>query len=258
MFIQILGDKFIRDSKFFILKVGNYVFKVPVSFSALREMANEAKIIKEVKKDLFFSKYLPEYNFFFVVQIIPYMSRMLFSKDDQKLINTFFKTSFCDVDEWHQWELYSVVESDFFLKFIKEYVSDDYFFWFNYLKKVKIPKSSSHGDFHSENILTSGEKLFFIDWIRYEKFSSRFFDLFDYYIFSKRKDKESWVDVWLRSFNQGINEIFGVKIDNSYWFAYSLWKISVEIKTLYERKALNKYKCKKYILFLSKLKDQIE
>ncbi|OIO06496.1 hypothetical protein COX67_02200 [Candidatus Falkowbacteria bacterium CG_4_10_14_0_2_um_filter_36_22] len=255
MKIKVLGNKFIRDTKFSILKVGRYVIKIPFSFAALREAKTEAENVQEAEKDLFFSLFLPPYKYFSVIKVIPYLSLFTDNPSWQNLIENYFAAAFKDSKLWEKKRIKDLSDFRYFLRFIKEYDFESYNWWENYLDNLKISSSSAHGDFHIDNILTENNKLFFIDWARYRPLSSRYFDLMEFYIFSKKKEKESWMNAWQEEF--GLSEIFKININRSHWNAYGIWKTAEELKTIYLRKGLYKYKCKKYIEFIEKFKEII-
>lgn len=254
MKIKILGGNFIRETKFSVLIIGKYVLKVPFSLFALRELRMEAKNIIKAKKDPFFSFFVPQSKYFFIVKVAPYLDLLINNLCRERLIGEYFKFAFKDSSGWEKKSLKETIDSEYFLKFIKDYLPESYNWWKNHLEYLKVASSSAHGDFHLDNIAVKDNKLFFIDWIRYRSLSSRYFDLLDFYIFSKKKEKESWMEVWRKEACS--QEVFGVNIDRDNWMAYGIWKTAEELKTIYLRKDL-KYKRKKYINFINKLKEVV-
>lgn len=250
-----LGKKIIRDSKVAILKIRERVLKIPLSTFACREILREKNIFPEIKKDVHFSRYLLESNFLLgFILCNPYLRPAEKSSNDARLLKEYFKFSFANVYSWPLEVLKKVVDCRYFLKFILEKIPEDYNFWLQYLEQEKISQSSSHGDFHLDNVLVGEGRLFFIDWIRYGRSSSRYFDLVDFYIFYNKDYLQPWMDFWLEEFNKGREDLFGVKIKREYFLAYAVWKISEELKTLNLRHNLNKQKSKKYVNFLIKLR----
>lgn len=251
-----LGKKIIRDSKVIILKVKKKVFKIPLSVFACKEILREKNILSKVKDDEHFSVRLLKSDFLFgFILRNPYLRPAVKNSDDMELIRKYFKSSFANVYNWPPEALKKIVDYGYFLKLISENIPGDYNFWSQYLEKEKILQSSSHGDFHLDNILVEEEKIFFIDWIRYNRSSSRYFDLIDFYIFYNKKDYQPWMDFWLAEFNKDRKELFGIKIKREYFLAYAIWKVSEELKTLNLRNDLNKQKCKKYVNFLTKIRE---
>jgi len=248
--------KVIRDSQTAIIKIGERVWKLPLSFSACKEMLREKKKLPEVGRDEHFSKFLVK-GFFCggVILSNPYLKPA--TKEDIGIIKKYFSDAFKFSLDWDREKLMHVIEDKFFLKFIFESIPNDTRYWLQYLDENSISKSSSHGDFHLNNILLEDNRLFFIDWIRYNNFSSRYFDLIDFYIFYNKNEVESWTDFWMDKFKKNRGEIFGIKIERKYFPAYAIWKVSVELKTLYLRGKLSEQKRNKYIIFLNKLRETI-
>lgn len=254
--INILGDKIIRNSKVIVLKIGKYVFKIPLLRFAREEMREERFVLQKVKSDIHFSKYLFNYKYFFGVQFSSYAIFLPEFKGKDNLINCYFNLSFKDCNKWKEVELKQIIESDYFLNFVKRYFIADYELWNLFINIIKMPLSSAHGDFYPANILVSEHgKLFFIDWMRYNNCSSRYFDLFDYYIFSGKEKYApiSWIKFWKNKYESGINNLFGVNIKQYYFLSYGIWKMSKEIKTLENRKKMTEQKIKKYSSFIKYL-----
>ncbi|MCD4705355.1 hypothetical protein K8R66_04755 [bacterium] len=252
--IKILGKIIIRPSGFSILKFTNYAIKMPWSISAIQEIKMEKKNLQIVQGDKHFSKYTIKYKIFFLVQIMPYLNKA--SKDTK--IELYFKQAFQDEQKWKLKILKNTINHIYFLNFIKKYFKNYLNFWKKYLNTQFIKSSSCHGDFHSENVLVKDKKLFFIDWTRYNSSASRYFDLIDYYIFLKKSTEESWMDFWIKLFLSKINSLFDIEINRKYLLAYAIWKTTEELKTLYLRKDLSKYKIKKYIKFIKILRKSIQ
>lgn len=254
MKIKILGNNFIRDTKFSILKIGKYVIKIPCSFAALREAKVETENTQKARKDLFFSLFLPRHKYFFGIKATPYLNLFIDAPNWRNLIEDYFSAAFKDSELWEKKELKKLIDLKYFFKFIKDYIPDSHDWWNDYLEKTNVVSSSSHGDFHADNILVKNNKLFFIDWIRYRKISSRYFDLIDFYIFYKKKEKESWMEIWQNKVD--LRNIFGISIDKNNWKSYGIYKTAEELKTIYLRGDL-KYKRKKYINFINNLKNKL-
>lgn len=251
MKIKVLGNNLIRDTKFSVFKIGKYAVKLPFSLAAWQEAKIEHINVEKAKKDLFFCSYIPCYKYFFAIKIIPYLKLFNSHANKEKLIKKYFAAAFKNFSDWEEKRLQDLIGHKYFFRFIDEYIPADHNFWVDYLNNSKIKKSSSHGDFYADNILLKGDKLFFIDWIRYRLISSRYFDLIDFYVFSKKDDDKSWMDVWQENF--GLNNIFGIEVNNNYWAAYGIWKTAEELKTIYLRNGLYEHKRKKYIKFINNL-----
>ena len=99
--IKILGDKIIRDSKVFVIKIGKYVFKIPLSRFAREEIREEHFIMQKVKDDEHFSKFLFNYKYyFFNIQCSPYFVSLLELKKKDDLMSGYFNYSFKDFNKW--------------------------------------------------------------------------------------------------------------------------------------------------------------
>jgi len=241
-----------RDTKVFILKIGRWVVKIPLSAGAIKEIAQERLLLNQVKKDHYFSEYVLEYKYFLGLPIISYLPVFKIDKNEG-LIKGYFKKYFQNVDDCAWKELKLLIDAKNFLNFIFANIRDDYKFWEIFLNKYKFPQSSAHGDFNQDNILVEDNKLYFIDWSRFSSSRAKHFDLIDFYIFSKRRDKESWIETWKRELNKGTINIFSIKVDETHFISYAVWKIADELKILILRNSLNQFKCKKYISFINNL-----
>jgi len=247
-----------RDSQTAIIKLRKTVLKVPLSFSACKEILREKKNLPDVKKDSHFSNFLIDGYFLGgIILCNPCLRPAGRDNEDMSLIKEYFKFSFRNSKDWKLESLEKVIEHKYFLDLVSESIPNDKIFWSQYLGEQRIPESSSHGDLHLDNILVKEEKLFFIDWIRYRKFSSRYFDLIDFFIFFNKKSFQSWMDFWLEEFVAVKREIFGVNIEKKYFSAYAIWKVSEELKILNLRGKLSKQKRKKYVSFLVKIRQMI-
>lgn len=253
-----LGKKIIRDSKVIILKAKKRVFKIPLSLFACKEILREKKNLTDVKEDNHFSNFLLDGYFLGGIMLCnPYLRPAERDTEDMSLIKEYFKFSFRNSQDWKLESLEKVIEHKYFSNLVSEGILEDKIFWSEYLAEKMIPGSSSHGDFHLDNILVEEEKLFFIDWIRYSGHSSRYFDLIDFYIFYNKKDRQPWMDFWLEEFAKDRGELFGIKVRKEYFSAYAIWKVSEELKTLNLRNNLNEQKSKKYVNFLIKIRGII-
>ena len=255
--MNILGDKLIRDTGFLILKTKNLVFKFPMSFSAFKEITVEKKILRLVEKDQHFKKYLPHYHFspWFISTSL--MMNFLKSRNAESLIKNYFKEAFINQDQWLPVPLSDVPSSQYFLSFTRRHSPGNHDRWKNFLNRLIIARSSSHGDFYPDNILVDDNRLFFIDWPQYDEFSSRFFDLINFYVFSA-KSEDSWTKAWQKIYGSGLSVFQGIKVDKKYFVAYAVYKVSKELSILQLRNQLNSYKNQKYINFINQLKKIID
>lgn len=256
MKINILGDKIKRDTNNIILRINNRVYKIPVSCGAFEEIKRERKRIKTAKDDPDFLKYIPDYKKLFFVQSSPYYRELSICEKNKEIIIEYFKQAFWGAENWPKIKLNKIINSCLF-DFINNYLFQDKEYWESIMENISMPLSSSHGDFYIENILIKENRIFFIDWSRYNNYSSRYFDLLDYYIFSEKKKDVSWTEELLKKSNENLNSIYKIKIAKDYFYAYALWKVAEEINILKVRKRFNEYKIKKYIVFLKKLKNSI-
>jgi thiamine kinase-like enzyme len=133
------------------------------------------------------------------------------------------------------------------MAFILKYMPQEHLFWENYFYSAKMPQSSAHGDFHVGNILSKGGKLLFIDWTNFRSRSSRYFDLFNYDIFSQREENTSWVERWHKEYiEHKKSSIREIEISRSHVIGFAIWRVSAEIEILTARKKLTPQKIRKY------------
>ncbi|MFA4941247.1 MAG: hypothetical protein WC582_01440 [Patescibacteria group bacterium] len=247
-----------RDSQTAIIRLKRKVLKIPLSFSACKEIIREKKNFPEVLRDSHFSKFFLKGCFLGgIILCNPYLRPAKRESGDIDLIKKYFKMSFRDFRDWEIKKIKEIIEYKYFLDFVFENIAEDQSFWSDYLLRIGIPCSSSHGDFHLDNILLKDNNLFFIDWIRYRKFSSRLFDLIDFYIFYNKNSSQSWMDFWFEEFRLDREIIYDIEIEKNYFLAYAVWKVSEELKTLVLRGKLSKQKRKKYINFLKEIKNNL-
>ena len=206
-----------------------------------------------VECDAHFSKYLPDYKYFFSLSIMDYISNFDVVRHHQ-LMNEYFKKAFDDSTKWPEKSLKYLLESKNFLSFVSSYIPSDLDYWRGLLTKIKMPQSSAHGDFNPGNILVNKNRLYFIDWSNYSFHCSRWFDLIEYYVFCKKAQK-SWMEVWQK---QKPESLFNIKINDTYWLSYALWKVASEMSFLNLRRTFNEYKINKYAKFISILKQYIQ
>lgn len=257
MAIKILGNKIIRDSRVSIFNIKNRVFKIPLSVAAIREIAMEKEKISEAKNDPHFSPFLPDYKYFLFIQNIPYYSTVENCSNFDKKIRNYFGLAFSEKQSWPLQKLEKLIDSRYFLKFISDNFPEKINIWEGFLKKIRLPESSCHGDFYPDNILIDKDRLFFIDWTRYSLNSSRYFDLIDYDIFSRKDGSRKWSEFWLEQYQLKSNSTQGVEITSEYLLAYAIWKIAEEIKTLNLRNKFSMQKAKKYQYLINFLSNEI-
>jgi thiamine kinase-like enzyme len=242
-----------RASGNLIVKIGNKIIKFPVTISAYKENEIENKILTEVKKDRHFFEYLPNNKLYFLIfQVVPFLETFTLRRSE--LIDGYFQKAFAGSSNWAETKLINIIGDDF-LSFVRSNLNSEYTFWEKVLENLIIGQSSCHGDFHPENILIEEGKLFFIDWIKYNSKSSRYFDLIDFFIFSRKNNSESWTEFLLN--NLDISVISKIQIKRENLVAYAIWKVSEELKTFKSRNRLNSQKIKKYLFFLEKLQIKI-
>jgi thiamine kinase-like enzyme len=165
----------------------------------------------------------------------------------EEKIKEYFKIAFHDSSEWKDAKLKDLVEYEHFMAFILKYMPQEHLFWENYFYSAKMPQSSAHGDFHVGNILSKGGKLLFIDWTNFRSRSSRYFDLFNYDIFSQREENTSWVERWHKEYiEHKKSSIREIEISRSHVIGFAIWRVSAEIEILTARKKLTPQKIRKY------------
>lgn len=221
---------------------------------AVRELKKERTQIEEVKKDSHFLQYLPDYSHFFYLRT-PLLTPINMRPDRHAIMEKYFDLAFSEMPVYQSKKIRKLINVEPYLNFVSQNIIHAYDFWNNFFDIVELPMSSIHGDFHADNIFIKDDRLFFIDWIRYRKESSRFFDLFDYYIFFGKDAHIPWFEFWKKCISSDSRKIFNIIFTEMHLIAYALWKISEEQKTLYERNNMNKYKIKKYITVIEELTD---
>ena len=244
-------NKLLRDSGALVFGQGGRMFKIPIMPAVFTEMKLEKDNFFQVKKDIFFSNYLIDVKFIGFIQITPRLTELEKNDGEAEIIRKYFYSAFAGRDDWPRETLLNLIPGDYFFRFLsEEKKGEEVDHWKDFFNGIFLPKSSCHGDFHAENVLLKDKKLYFIDWTRYEASSSRYFDLIDFFIFSQKEQGEGWMSFWKKALNTNPGELYGIEIIKDYLIAYAFWKISQELKTLYQRKKLSRQKGKKYLVFL--------
>jgi len=252
-------NKILRDSGALIFGLGGRMFKIPVIPSVFAEMKLEKKNFFLIKKDNFFCYYLIDAEFVGLIQIAPRLTELEHYNEAEGIIRKYFHLAFADKGAWHEESLLNLIPSDCLFRFLsEEKKAEELNYWKNFLGGIFLPKSSCHGDFHAENVLLKNGRLYFIDWTRYDAGSSRYFDLIDFLIFSQKERGEGWMSFWKKVLDSNPREVYEIEIKSNYLIAYAFWKISQELKTLYQRKKLSRQKGKKYLAFLDDFKGIIK
>lgn len=83
MKLQFLGDTIIRPPGVTILRVGNSVYKIPLTWVAFKEIRLEWQKIQEARQDEHFKKYVPEYVYYGFLKM-PYLKKARL--DDPRVI----------------------------------------------------------------------------------------------------------------------------------------------------------------------------
>jgi len=240
----------IRPSGNIILASKKQYFKIPWCLYSYRENLSEIEKIILAEKDSHFSQYLPVWKNFKPILKIERLYKIR-KENLSFIVTSYFKESFKKKKDWQLKELKELISLKSLELFISDNQNQKSVKIVEICSKINLPTSSIHGDFHPENIMIDKEKkLKFIDWTRYNSSSSRFFDLIDYSVFSQKDSNERWFDQWKKLYKIQPAKLFEIDIKKEYLTAYALWKISEELKTLYDRRMLNKYKIKKYQKFL--------
>lgn len=238
-----------RGNRTFVFRLGNKIIKIPYSLGSWKEIQHEKACIEQVKNDPHFSNYLLEYKYIFGCPVTRYVNSFA-EQDDSELIKKYFQKAFQNANFWQKKELKFLLEADIFLNFVLRHTPDYHQPLKNFLDTIEAPQSSVHGDFSKGNILVNDRELYFIDWSRYKLNSSRHFDLIDFYIFSKKRSDQSWIEAWEREYKSYQAEIFGIENSRKYFLGYGIWKVSHELKSLKSLNLLNRYKIKKYTNFI--------
>lgn len=240
-----------RPSGNIIIETRNFFIKFPLRYWALKENLKEISNTREVNTDEHFSNYLPIYKSIWFVVITP----KLIPISDIKIIEKYFKESFTEASIWIKKPFSEIIKTDNLYLFSQEIGIES---WLKtIIKNLTIPVSSIHGDTHIENILLDNNRLIkLIDWTRYNKYASRYFDLIDFEVFYKKNEKEMWFLSWSNLY-KNCNSIFSIPVSSEYFISYVLWKINEELTTLVLRKKLGQEKKLKYKKLLFTLKDLI-
>lgn len=246
-----------RNTKVFIIKTKNKVIKFFFSVKSWQEARAERLAIEKVKKDPHFSLYLLEYKYIFGCGITTRLLPLKEARESEELIKKYFQKAFRGSDSWQKTTLIYLTDNNFFSDFMEKYAAEAHGLIMDFMKSYKISISSAHSDFHEKNILADNKKLYFIDWSRYRLKSSRYFDLLDFYIYSRGKKYEPWMQVWAREYNQGKDAILGIKLPKECFLAYAIWRTVEELKKLAAENGLDKYKRKKYLKFINTLTEII-
>jgi hypothetical protein len=245
--IKLLSDGLITASECLVFRVGGLVLKVPLSLVAVRELKKERQSLIVASKDRHFSHYVPTYRYFWCVQYMPYFTALYDDNQSEQKIRRYFEQAFRDSHEWQETDLKNLIEYKYYMDFILTYSPDDLSFWEKFFCTAKMPQSSAHGDFHEGNILIKNNELLFIDWIDYRPQSSRYFDLFDYYIFTNKEKEVSWVDKWQKEFLENkTTSVQGVNISRTHATGYAIWRIAAELEMFTERQKMTEKKIRKY------------
>ncbi len=251
--MKIISQNIIGENRCLVISTGKTVWKFPVSSTTWQEAGFEKRNVAAARKDLHFSLYLPLYKFLFNASRTPLLKELASHPEKEHLMKEYFQKAFASFHSWPRVLLKQLGDLHFFEDFVKTYAKEDWEFWSKILDKLSISQSSSHGDFHMDHIFFETERLYFIDWVLYEASSSRYFDLINFWIFSEKIDKESWIEVWKRNSVNPPRELFGIAISPTDYLAYAIWKVAVEVKLLSLRKRLDERKQKKYSVFVNDL-----
>ncbi|MDP3741148.1 MAG: hypothetical protein Q8R08_02355 [bacterium] len=254
--MNFFGNKLIRDTGFMVWGIGGLVIKNPVSISAFHEIREEQKKILLAREDAHFAKFETKNNFFYCVSIMPYLSSIPeSSKSDQ--LRQYFAQAFAGNENWPETAFDKLSGMEKFTEFIELHFNPLLDKWKKHLMDIRLPMSSSHGDFFMDNILLEQGQLKFIDWWQFEKISCRYFDLINFQVFESKKPGESWMAVWLRNSKNPPQRIFEIKIPDQTYLAYSVWKIARELKMLSLKGPLSQQKLQKYSKFIDYLNSMI-
>ncbi len=252
--MKILSQNIIRENRCLVISIGKTVWKFPVSSVTWREAGLEKRNIAAVKKDSHFSSYLPSYKFLFNASRTPLLKELASHPEKEHLMKEYFRKAFVSFHSWPRVSLKLLSDLHYFEDFVKMHAKEDWEFWSKILDKLSMSQSSSHGDFHMDHIFFEAERLYFIDWVLYEAISSRYFDLINFWIFSEKIGKESWIEVWKRNSATPPRELFGIAISPTDYLAYAIWKVTAEVKLLSLRKRFDEHKQRKYKDFNNYLK----
>jgi len=229
-----------------VLRIRKNVLKIPYNWGGWKESVREKKRLREALTDPFFKEFIPPYTFFGPVKRTIYLECL--NQNQDILIESYFKRAFADRGKWRMEKINELIEFTSLAKFVNLYFKSNFL---NLMNSLSMPLSSTHGDFYKENIMNDGEKLFFIDWSNFSSKASRYFDLIDYYLFSKNS---SWLSEFKNSLrssilNNKLKEILGEELPGDYFLSFAIWKSAKEIREMYDFKKLNREKIKKYVTF---------
>ena len=212
-----------RSGKNILCVAKKFVLKLPTNINSYKNLLKNKNNIIEAKKDLHFHNYTPSSFYLFFIEWT--------KKYDESYLNR--KSQF--IQKYKKKFLYlknknknvKIIKCKFFQNFLTlcKYKNIRNKITLKFFNKTII-LSACHGDFYYKNILKSEGNYVFIDWDKYEKNASIYFDFINYDIFSKELYKGNWYKVWKRNYKQ-----FQKNYPKIYLDLYVIWKISSEAQT---------------------------
>jgi hypothetical protein len=214
---------------YLVSRVFNWVYKIPFSLGAFHELGREKQNLGLAQKDEFFSQHVPVYKVVGGVLKVKYMDHINTSPRHLALINKYFSQAFKDYHLWQNIPIEELIDSELLSRTLDAEVFSTFA---SILTLISVPLSSAHGDFHSGNIFVNDGSIYIIDWPNYNKKSSRYFDLIQYYIMV------NGYLTWFEGIKALLNdkdqvlELNGVKVSKQIIFAYGVWQLASDIELI--------------------------
>ena len=214
--------------QYLICRIFNWVYKIPFSSAAYSELNREKKNLNYAKKDIFFKNYIPQYKFIGLLFKIRHMNHI--DSDDSDILDDFFSKAFDNQNSWKNVSVSEIIDCEL----LKELLGHEKCFLelLDNLKKIKIPLSSAHGDFHAGNIFIHEKKLYIIDWPYFSKKSCRYFDLIHYHVTTQ--NGTGWINrikLLLEKKKHSIT-LSGIEITQEILIGYCIWRFANALRVL--------------------------
>lgn len=210
-----------KSSNYLFLITKKFTLKIPTTLNSYKNLLQNQLNISCAKNDIFYKNFIPKTYLFLIFEysktyeesclnqksiFIKKLKKIFLSKPKRKikLINFEFYRYFLKIP---------------FKQSFKNKLNKNFF-------NRSIELSSCHGDFYYKNILKLKNEFKLIDWNKFEKNSSAYFDFINYDIFSKEFYNGNWYKVWKNRYNVLLNNYPKLYVD-----LYVIWKISSEART---------------------------
>lgn len=220
--VCILGDKLLRGTGCSVIRINDTVYKIGFNSRGRKAVLSEFLILKDVKKDVFFSEYAlsAKYNGLFLK--MKYAEAIAGFEPNQYFQKYF---SVCPDDKDAVKNLICHAELNRVTSLLSPRVREALS---AFCENFYLPKFQTHGDFHSGNILNTIEGVYFLDWGNYRKNGSPYFDLIHYLIFQRQAG--AWTKRVENFWKSNVSRLYGIDISKNIILAYALHMITQDIK----------------------------